>query len=109
MSHEEKTSEVLRFKLNMNNFVLSSVGDEAVLVPVSNSTANMGGVIELNGTAADILFALQADGAQGQGLTTQQLVDAISSKYEIDDMNKALASIQHFLLRLRDKGVIAVC
>ena len=47
MSHEEKTSEVQRFKLNMNNFVLSSVGDEAVLVPVSNSTANMGGVMNL--------------------------------------------------------------
>ena len=61
-----------------NEFLLSPMGEDAVLVPVGAAAEKFHGIIRLNETAAFIVDCLRTETSQ------EQIVDALLAEYEVE-------------------------
>lgn len=88
-----------RFRLT-DRFVTSRVGAETVIVPIVDSTAQMGKLVSLNPTSADILEGVR------EGLGIDGIVDKIMMLYQVTDRETVAADVEKFLDAMMQKGVI---
>ena len=89
-----------RFGLT-DRFVMSHVGAETVLAPVSDSTADMGQLVTINPTGADILDGIR------EGLDFGGIVNKIMMLYEVSDRQSVEGDVAKFINRMTERGVVA--
>lgn len=82
-----------------NDFILREIAGEYILVPVGAAAAKFNGLITLNELGKFIFEALADD------CTLGQLVDKITSEYDVDAATAA-ADAEEFLGELRGIGAL---
>lgn len=82
-----------------NDFILRGIAGEYILVPVGAAAAKFNGLITLNELGKFIFEALADD------CTLGQLVDKITSEYDVDAATAA-ADAEEFLGELRGIGAL---
>lgn len=82
------------------NFVLRSIMDEFVIVPVGEAALQFNGVITTNGTGAFLWNLLQQD------VTADALQQALLNEYNVTP-EKALEDVHAFLNRLREYHILS--
>ena len=85
-------------KLNPN-FIIQSLGDDMLLIPVGKAAESFYGLIRLNETAAFIVRQL------GQDTTPAAIADAMLAEYEVDRPT-AETHIAQILDQLRSVGAL---
>lgn len=88
-----------KYRLNSEKFVTRQMGDEMVMVPLSDKVADMTSVLTLNEVGADILGILETPA------TIEEMIDQMLSLYDTD--RETLESdVRDFVLQAIEKGVI---
>ena len=82
-----------------SQFIMRSVVDKNVIVPVGEAAENYHGMLSVNTTGAYLWELLEAP------QTEDALADALTQKYEVA-REIALADVRHFLAKLRKVGAI---
>ncbi len=82
-----------------DGFLLRTLGDSHVVVPVGQAAIDLRGMITLNETGAFLWEALQSD------QTAATLVDRLVSEYEVD-AERAERDVERFLQILRDHALL---
>ena len=90
----------LRYKSN-NNFTISEVAGEKVILPVSSSVDKLRNLFILNETAAFIVDLLAKE------KTLDEIATALTSEYRID-YETALTDIEEYVNELVDKGFFSI-
>ena len=85
-------------KLNPE-FVIQTVADSTVLVPVGNAAAKFHGILQLNSTAAFIVKCLKDD------TNEDKIKDALNQQYEGTE-EEFVQSIRTILSKLRECGAL---
>jgi hypothetical protein len=85
-------------KIN-ENFLLSEVAGNAVVMPVGEAADRLNGMLKLNDTGAFLFRTLQA------GTTEAGLTDALCTAYEVD-RDTAARDVAAFLHILRTAGIL---
>lgn len=80
-------------------FIMRSVVDKNVIVPVGQAAESYHGMLSVNTTGAYIWELLTSE------QTEDTLTDALTEKYEVA-REIALADVRHFLAKLRKVGAI---
>lgn len=80
---------------------MSHVGAETVLAPVSDSTADMGQLVTINPTGADILDGIR------EGRDFGGIVNKIMMLYEVADRQSVEGDVAKFINRMTERGVVA--
>lgn len=81
------------------NFLLSEIADNHVLVSVGPMTANFSGIITLNDMGVKIWELLEKE------TTTEEIAEKICNEYEIDKAG-VRADLETFLQTLREAGCL---
>ena len=81
------------------DFVLRQVAGSWMAVPIGAMACEMGGLIALNGTAADIWNILQDDH------TEDEVVDILLMHYEAE-RSQIQENVHDFITELRQKGML---
>ncbi len=89
------------YQFRSENIVTRQMGDEVVLVPLSNKVADMTSVITLNEVGGDILKVLETPS------TIQDVVDKLVEIYDTD-RETLLNDVEKFIKEAVDKGVVEV-
>ena len=87
----------MRYKSN-ENFVVSNVAGESVLVPIAGTTAKMGDMYTINETGSDIIKAME------EGLDFEEIVVRLNEEYDIDDQERLRADVSGFIAGLVGGG-----
>ncbi len=82
-----------------SGFMLHSVGDENVVIPVGERTVNFRAIIKLNSSSAYVWEHMQGE------FTVEGLVAALRQKYEVPE-EVATADVKAFLKTLADAGML---
>lgn len=82
-----------------DGFLLRTLGDSHVVVPVGQAAIDLRGMITLNETGAFLWEALQSE------QTTESLVGRLVSEYEVD-ADRAARDVERFLQTLRDNALL---
>ena len=82
------------------NYILKNIGNENILIPTGNEVVNLNGILVLNKTACFLWEKLEED------TTKEELVKALSAKYEIDT-ESAIEHVEAFINELISKEMIA--
>lgn len=77
-----------------SGYLLRSVADTQVVIPIGEAAVDFSGMITLNGSAA-FLWQHLANGA-----TTQELLAALLAEYDVDEVT-ARADLAAFLAKLQ--------
>lgn len=85
-----------------DNFVMSHVGAETVIAPISGSTADMGKLTAINPTGADILEGLR------EGLGFDGVVNKIMMLYGVTDRQIVEQDATAFINKMIKAGVVTV-
>ncbi len=85
-------------KIN-ENFLLSEVAGNAVVMPVGDAADRLGGMLKLNETGAFLFRTLQG------GTTEEGLTDALCTAYEVD-RDTAARDVAAFLRILRTANIL---
>jgi len=80
-------------------FILKSVSDKFIVVPVGEEAVNFNGLMTLNKSGKLLFEALQ------QESTIESLTDLVMEKYEIDQRT-AKIDVESFVKKLKDKHII---
>jgi hypothetical protein len=80
-------------------FILKSVSDKFIVVPVGEEAVNFNGLMTLNKSGKLLFEALQ------QESTIESLTELVMEKYEIDQMTAKL-DVESFVKKLKDKHII---
>ena len=80
-------------------FVMQSVADSTVLVPVGDAAAKFHGILQLNSTAAFIVECLKDD------TTEEKIKDALDMEYDGTE-EEFMQSIKEILSKLRQCGAL---
>ncbi len=88
-----------KYRLNADRFVTRQMGNEMVLVPLSNNVADMTSVLTLNQVGSDILKVLE------KPTTVNDVVEQLFMHY---DVNKKVLEedVKAFLAEALEKNVI---
>lgn len=81
------------------DFLLRSVADSLVIVPVGQAALDFPGMITLNPTGAYIWELLETE------QTVQSLTDSVVARYEVEE-EKARQDVEAFVGRLQPTGAI---
>ena len=81
------------------DFIIQSMGDDTLLIPVDKAAESFHGLVRLNETAAFIVSQL------GQDTTPAAIADAMLAEYEVDRPT-AEANIAQILDQLRSVGAL---
>jgi hypothetical protein len=84
-----------------SSFVERNVGEEKVLVPLSDDVVNMNKVFTLNGVGAFIYD--QVDGKR----SVYNICDILMAEYDVDKA-VALKDVEHFFCEALEKGVLFI-
>lgn len=82
-----------------DGYLLRTLGDSHVVVPVGQAAIDLRGMITLNETGAFLWEALQSD------QTAASLADRLVGEYEVG-ADRAAADVQRFLQTLRDHALL---
>ena len=82
-----------------NGFVLKEIAGECIVVAV-DSALNFDRIISLNATAKTIWLALE------KGAETDELVKALTDKYEVSE-DVALSAVEDFVAKLKELDFLA--
>lgn len=82
-----------------DGFLLRTLGDTVVVVPVGQAAVDLRGMITLNETGAFLWKALQTE------QTPEALCEALCEAYEVDE-TRAKDDVQRFLQMLDDNGLV---
>ncbi len=82
-----------------SGFVIHSVGDEHIVVPVGERTRNFHGIVRLNNSGT-YLWEIMKD-----EFTVQTLVSALLEKYDVTE-ETAEKTVNAFIKELEDGGLI---
>ncbi len=82
-----------------DGFILKSVGDNHVVVPVGAAQVDFRSMIALNGSGAFLWTRLQ------QGSSEQELVQALLAEYDVD-VALAERDVALFVQNLRDQDLL---
>ncbi|HBG33391.1 MAG TPA: PqqD family protein [Acholeplasmataceae bacterium] len=80
-------------------FILKSVSDKFIVVPVGEEAVNFNGLMTLNKSGKLLFEALQ------QESTIESLTELVMEKYEIDQRTAKL-DVESFVKKLKDKQII---
>lgn len=83
-----------------DGFVLTEVADDYVAVPTGDAADCFCGIVRLNDSGAAIFSALQ------KGLDQSQIAQKLVEKYQGLDSEKALASVNAVVNKLREAGIL---
>lgn len=86
-------------KIN-SNYVLQTIADEHIVVPVGKAAGRLHGIMKLNETGVFLWLLL----SQSEK-TRDELISATCTEYRVDS-NVATADIDTFLLRLQAMGAL---
>ena len=95
------SKQVTYFRARSENIVTRQMGDEMVLVPLSDKVADMTNVITLNEVGADILKILE------EASTMDKVVEELLEIYDVD-RETLLTDVEEFIREAVDKGVVEV-
>jgi hypothetical protein len=87
------------YQLNSEDFVVRKMGNEMVLVPLSDSVADMTSVLTLNEVGSDILELLE------KPATKEILLEKLLEKYDVDKETLD-RDIHLFLKKALNKNII---
>lgn len=87
------------YQLNSEDFVVRKMGNEMVLVPLSDSVADMTSVLTLNEVGSDILELLE------KPVTKEILLEKLLEKYDVDKETLD-RDIHLFLKKALNKNII---
>lgn len=82
-----------------SGFIVRKIADQHMAVPVGERSQELHGMIGLNETGAFLWKLLEED------QTEESLVSALTLDYEVTQ-DQAKTSVQTFLNRLKDEGVL---
>ena len=80
-----------RYVLCPVNFIISKAAGDIVLIPLTDSVVNMGGMLVLNETSVFILEHIKV------ATTITQLIDAFNKEYDCPDTQELTNDITSFL------------
>ena len=87
-----------RFFRSLDNYAVSNIGDEAVLVPTSSGVAQMSDMLNLNSTAAFILRLLE------EGRSDDDIVTSVLDEYDAPDADTVREDVDAFISELISRG-----
>ncbi len=90
-----------RFRLS-DSYIVSHVGEETLLVPISASTADMGRLRSLNNTGAAIMDCAV------KGMGVGEIVDFIAAQYNAADRVAVGRDVTRFLVQMVESGALAM-
>ena len=82
-----------------NDFMVTELGDERILVPVGQAGMELRGVIRLNHTAAFIIDCLK------ENTEMEKIADALTGEYEVDRQTAEI-HVKNLLDQLRELGAL---
>lgn len=82
------------------DYVLKTIGNEMIVVPIKDEAVRFNGIITVNKTAAYLFDLLQKE-----DLTIPKLVQAVISKYEIDE-ETAGKDVEKFIKKCKNSGLL---
>lgn len=86
-------------KLN-ENFLMTELGEEAILVPIGDAADNLHGIIRLNTTAKEIWQGIS------DGLSDGQIAEKLVEEYENIDLDGAKKVVKNLIKKFFDAGVL---
>ncbi len=98
MSEEEQK---IQYKVNKANFVTRQMGNEMVMVPLTDKVADMTSVLTLNEVGADILRLLE------KPLTIEELIRELLEIYDVDEPT-LIKDVEVFIMEASGKNVIEI-
>jgi len=90
----------MRIKLK-DNFKLTDIAGDAMLIPVGEDTYAFGGYVALNETAAFLIRQMS------ESIDEQELTARLLDAYEVDEQTAA-ESVAETVQKLRELGVVEV-
>ena len=91
----------VRYKSN-DNYVVSEVAGESVIVPMSGSVAKMGSLIVLNETGSFIISCMK------EPSTVSEIAKAMANEYDVPEETELCADIQQFIDAMVKRGFFSV-
>ncbi len=88
-----------KYKLNEHRFVIRRVGNETVLVPLSDNVADMTSVLTFNEAGSDILAALK------QPATGMEVMEKLLTLYNVDEV-MLKKDVENFIEEAIEKKII---
>lgn len=84
------------------NYMLSSIADKTVAIPVGQNVANFSSIVQLNETGEFILNCLEKD------LSLEELRECLYKEYEAEATDKPILDkdLDEFLENARQKGLV---
>lgn len=82
------------------NYIISKAAGDIVLIPLTDSVVNMGGMLVLNETSVFILEHIKV------ATTITQLIDAFNKEYDCPDTQELTNDITSFLTLMIEKGYV---
>lgn len=82
------------------DYVVKTIGDDIVVVPIKDEAVRFNGIITLNKTGKYLFENLQA-----KDLAKEELIKLILDKYDVNE-KKAKKDIDAFILKCQNNGLI---
>ena len=82
-----------------SNYVLRSIGDQFVVVPIGEEAIKFNGIITLNNSGKFLFKKLQ------ENVEITDLVDSLLNAYEVSEA-KALKDVQNFINILKENDLL---
>ncbi|MBR7071139.1 MAG: PqqD family protein [Clostridia bacterium] len=83
------------------DFVINSVADKMIAVPIGKDTEDFNGFIKLNNVGASIFTMLKED------CTEEQIVSALQNEYEDATNEEIRETVKEFIARLEKEDLLA--
>ncbi|PRZ00678.1 coenzyme PQQ synthesis protein D (PqqD) [Marinilabilia salmonicolor] len=98
MSEEQQE---IRYRVNGADFVTRQMGNEMVMVPLTDKVADMTSVLTLNEVGADILRLLETP------QTKEELIRQMLDLYDVDE-STLIEDVEAFIAEATQKNVIEI-
>lgn len=82
------------------DYVVKSIGEDIVVVPVKDEAIRFNGIITLNKTGKFLFETLQLE-----SLTEKELLEYVLDKYDVEE-SRAKKDIEHFLSKCNKHGLL---
>lgn len=91
----------IEYRVNGADFVTRQMGNEMVMVPLTDKVADMTSVLTLNEVGADILRLLETP------LTKKELIRQMLDLYDVDE-STLIEDVEAFIAEANSKNVIEI-
>lgn len=91
----------MRYKRN-DNYIVNEVAGDMVLIPVSNSVADMGSMLVLNETSVFILECMELP------VAVEDIVAEFQTAYDCPDEAELRGDIMEFLSQMINRGFVSI-